>query len=116
MPCSHCEGDEGEGCHRLSKENTGVLVEEVTLDFSDNMHQIVCACFPQAMITLDRFHHQQFCLEVLQEIHIGHCREVMTKVAIARDDFMAMIKDLIKSGKSLVQSHPQQCRITIPRA
>ena len=39
-----------------------LLVEEVTLDFSDSMHQIVCACFPKAMITLDRFHHQQFCL------------------------------------------------------
>ena len=35
-------------------------VEEVTLDFSDSMHQIVSACFPKAMITLDRFHHQQF--------------------------------------------------------
>jgi len=42
------------------------------------MHQIVSACFPKAMITLDRFHHQQFCLEALQEIRIGHRREVMT--------------------------------------
>ena len=32
-------------------------IEEVTLDFSDSMHQIVRACFPKAMITLDRFHH-----------------------------------------------------------
>ena len=53
-------------------------VEEVTLDFSDSMHQIVSACFPKAMITLDRFHHQQFCLESLQEIRIWHRRVVMT--------------------------------------
>ena len=47
-----------------SKEVTSVLkkipgvvrlqVEEVTLDFSDSMHQIVCACFPKATITLGR--------------------------------------------------------------
>ena len=58
-------------------EPVRLLVEEVTLDFSDSMHQIVCACFPKAMITLDRFHHQQFCLEALQELRIGHRREVM---------------------------------------
>lgn len=59
---------------------------------------------PQAMITHDRFHHQQFCLEALQEIRIGHRREVMTEVSNARDDFRAMIKDLIKSGKPLVDA------------
>ena len=85
-------------------------VEEVTLDFSDSMHQIVSACFPKAMITLDRFHHQQFCLEALQEIRIGHRREVMTEVANARDDFRAMIKDLIKSGKPLVDAEGKPIR------
>ena len=86
------------------QEAVRLLVEEVTLDFSDSMHQIVSASFPKAMITLDRFHHQQFCLEALQEIRIGHRREVMTEVANARDDFWAMIKDLIKSGKPLVDA------------
>ena len=85
-------------------------VEEVTLDFSDSMHQIVSACFPKAMITLDRFHHQQFCLEALQEIRIGHRREVMTEVANARDDFRAMIKDQIKSGKPLVDAEGKPIR------
>lgn len=54
------------------------------------------------MITLDRFHHQQFCLEALQEIRIGHRREAMTEAANARDGFKAMIKDLTMNGKSLV--------------
>jgi len=31
-------------------EAVRLLVEEVTLDFSDSMHQIVSACFPKAMI------------------------------------------------------------------
>ncbi len=91
-------------------EAVRLLVEEVTLDFSDSMHQIVSACFPKAMITLDRFHHQQFCLEALQEIRIGHRREVMTEVANARDDFRAMIKDLIKSGKPLVDAEGNPIR------
>ena len=91
-------------------EAVRLLVEEVTLDFSDSMHQIVSACFPKAMITLDRFHHQQFCLEALQELRIGHRREVMTEVANARDDFRAMIKDLIKSGKPLVDAEGKPIR------
>jgi len=85
-------------------------VEEVRLDFSDSMPQIVSACFPKAMITLARFHHQQFCLEALQEIRIGHRREVMTEVANARDDFRAMIKDLIKSRKPLVDADDKPIR------
>lgn len=72
-----------------------LLVEEVTLDFSDSMHQIVTSSFPKAMITLDRFHHQQFCLEALQEIRIGHRREVMTEVANARDDFRVQLRGVI---------------------
>ena len=46
----------------LDTENHNVMSE---FDFSDSMHRIVSACFPKAMITLDRFHHQQFCLEAL---------------------------------------------------
>ena len=97
-----------------AKEVTNVLkkmpeavrqqVEEVTLDYSDSMHQIVSACFPKAMITLDSFHHRQFYLEALQEIRIGHRRGVMTEMANARDDIRAMIKDLIKIGKPLVDA------------
>lgn len=56
------------------------------------------------MITLDRFHHQQFCLEALQELRISHRREVMTEVANARDEFRAHIKELISSGKPLIDA------------
>lgn len=34
-------------------------VREVTMDFSEGMRQIVLECFPNATITLDRFHMQQ---------------------------------------------------------
>ena len=74
------------------------------------MRQIVSACFPKAMITLDRFHHQQFCLEALQEIRIGHRRESMTKAANARDGFGAMIKDLAESGKPFVDAEGNPIR------
>ena len=103
-----------------AKEVTSVLkkipepirlsVEKVTLDFSDCMCQIVCAYFPKAMITLGRFHHQQFCLEALQEIRIGHRREVMTEEANARDEFRAMKKDLIKSGQPLIDAEGNPIR------
>lgn len=50
-------------------------LEEVTLDFSESMQNIVETSFPKAMRTLDRFHHQQFCLEALQEVRREHRRE-----------------------------------------
>ena len=87
-----------------------MTVKEVTLDFSDSMRQIVVSCFPQAMLTLDRFHHQQFCLEAVQELRIAHRREVMTEVANARDDFRAQMKELIRSGKPLVDEEGNPIR------
>ena len=59
-------------------------VVEVTLDFSESMRSIVKACFPDAMITLDRFHHQQFCLAALQEVRREHRREQMTPDNVSR--------------------------------
>ena len=41
---------------------------------------------------------------------IGHRREVMTEVAKAREDFMAMIKDLIKNGNVLVDAEGNPIR------
>lgn len=72
-------------------------VVEVTLDFSDSMHSIVETCFPKAMITLDRFHHQQFCLEALQEIRREYRREQMTRDAKAREEHRLMMKELAKN-------------------
>ncbi len=43
-------------------------------------------------------------------IRIGHRREVMTEVAKAREDFMAMIKDLIKNGNVLVDAEGNPIR------
>jgi len=47
-------------------------VQEVTVDFAPNMHQIVKQCFPHAKIVIDRFHVQQLASEALQEIRIKH--------------------------------------------
>lgn len=54
---------------------TRLLVKEVTMDFSDSMHAIVEKCFPDAIITLDRFHVQQLCNEAMQETRLQIKRE-----------------------------------------
>lgn len=72
-------------------------VVEVTLDFSDSMYSIVEKCFPNAMRTLDRFHHQQFCLEALQEVRREYRREQMTKDANDREEHRLRMKELAKN-------------------
>lgn len=82
-------------------EEQRLSVTEITLDFSDSMHRIAEVCFPKAMITLDRFHHQQFCLEALQEVRIEYRREQMTKDANAREEHRLKMVELRKSEGEL---------------
>ncbi len=86
------------------------LVEEVTLDFSDSMHRIVDVCFPNAMLTLDRTHHQQFCLEAMQEVRREHRREQMTRDANARDEHKAMMNELRQSDGPFVDEDGNSIR------
>ena len=79
-------------------------VKEVTLDFSESMHSIVERCFPNAMRTLDRFHHQQFCLEALQEVRREHRREQMTHDANAREEHRLMMRGLQKNDGPFVDA------------
>ena len=67
-------------------------VKEVTLDFSASMHNIAATCFPKAMRTLDRFHHQQFGLEALQEVRREYRREQMTFDVHAREEHRLMMR------------------------
>ena len=83
---------------RLSDELRS-KVEEVTLDFSESMHSIVTTCFPKAMITLDRFHHQQFCLEAVQEVRVSLRREEMTRIANEREEHRLMLKAFADKGE-----------------
>lgn len=85
-------------------------VVEVTLDFSDSMHSIVETCFPKAMITLDRFHHQQFCLEALQEVRREHRREQMTRDANAREEHRLKMKELVKNDGPWIDSEGNPIR------
>lgn len=78
-------------------EGLRMSVVEVTLDFSESMHSIVEDCFPKAMITLDRFHHQQFCLEALQEVRREYRREQMTQDANDREEHRLRMKELAKN-------------------
>ena len=60
-------------------------VLEVTMDFSDSMHAIVKACFPNARITLDRFHMQQLCTNAMQELRVRARREALKADVEARE-------------------------------
>ena len=57
---------------------------EITMDFSDSMHAIVKECFPNAMITLDRFHMQKLAIDALQELRIRYRREALKADVEAR--------------------------------
>ena len=85
-------------------------VVEVTLDFSESMRSIVKACFPNAIITLDRFHHQQFCLEALQEVRREHRREQMTRDANEREEHRLKMKELVKNDGPWVDSEGNAIR------
>lgn len=85
-------------------------VGEVTLDFSDSMCRIVAECFPKAMRTLDRFHHQQFCLEACQELRIAHRREVMTQDANDREEFKLRKKEAAAKGEVITDAEGNPLR------
>jgi transposase len=60
-------------------------VKEITMDFSDSMHVIATTCFPNATITLDRFHMQQLCTNAMQQIRVKARRQALKADAEARE-------------------------------
>ena len=52
-------------------------VEEVTLDLSDSMRQIVRTAFPKACRVIDRFHIQKLACDAVQELRVKHRWEAM---------------------------------------
>ena len=63
------------------------------------------------MITLDRFHHQQFCLEAVQEVRIALRREEMTRIANERDEHRLMLKAFADKGEPLKDKDGSPIRI-----
>ena len=95
---------------KLIPEEQRLTVVGITLDFSDSMHRIVETCFPNAMITLDRFHHQQFLFEALQEVRIEHRREQMTRDANAREEHRLKMIELRKTEGTLTDEQGNPIR------
>ncbi len=62
------------------------------------------------MLTLDRSHHQQFCLEAMQEVRREHRREQMTRDANARDEHKAMMNELRQSDGPFVDKDGNSIR------
>lgn len=75
-------------------------VMEVTMDFSDSMHAIVTTCFPNARITLDRFHMQQLCTNAMQELRVRARREAMKADVEAREQHRHRNKRNVSKRKS----------------
>lgn len=67
-------------------------VREVTMDFSEGMHQIVLQCFPYATITLDRFHMQQLVSDAMQDLRLKHKKEAQKKQNEQRKEFKEQLK------------------------
>ena len=74
-------------------------VREVTMDFSEGMHQIVLQCFPYADITLDRFHMQQLVSDAMQELRLKHKKEAQKAQNEQRKQFKAIRKKCLKVRK-----------------
>ena len=74
-------------------------VREVTMDFSEGMHQIVMKCFPYVTITLDRFHMQQLVTDAMQELRLKHKKEEQKAQNEQRKLFKEQLKE--KYEKSL---------------
>ena len=49
------------------------------------------------MLTLGRFHHQQFCLEAVQEVRVSLRCEEMTRIANDREKHRLMQKAPLRS-------------------
>ena len=74
-------------------------VREVTMDFSEGMHQIVMKFFPYVTITLDRFHMQQLVTDAMQELRLKHKKEEQKAQNEQRKLFKEQLKE--KYEKSL---------------
>lgn len=68
-------------------------VREVTMDFSEGMRQIVLECFPNATITLDRFHMQQLVSDAMQELRLKHKKEEQKFLNEQRKLFNEQLKE-----------------------
>ena len=68
-------------------------VREVTMDFSEGMHQIILQCFPYATITLDRFHMQQLVTDTMQELRLKHKKEEQKAINEQRKQFKAELRE-----------------------
>lgn len=75
-------------------------VMEVTMDLSDSMHAIITACFPNARITLDRFHMQQLCTNAMQELRVRARREALKADVEAREQHRYRNKRNVSKRKS----------------
>ena len=76
------------------------VVEEVTLDFSESMHNIVKQCFPDARITIDLFHIIKLVTCDLQDFRVTLKREAKAEETKARKEFKNRLKRNVANRKT----------------
>ena len=65
---------------------------ETTMDFSESMHSIVRQCFPNTIITIDRFHMQKLAIDALQELRVSYRRAALKADVEARQQHKWRLK------------------------
>lgn len=67
-------------------------VGEITMDFSESMHDIARNCFPRARITIDLFHLIRLCTGDLQDLRMRLKREARAEDTKARKEWQRRLE------------------------
>lgn len=82
-------------------------VEEITLDMSDSMRNIVRHSFPMAQRVIDRFHVQRLAFDAIQEMRIAHRWDAINTETDAREEAkltkQEYVPEILPNGDSLKQ-------------
>lgn len=83
------KGTKSDDVLRVLKQNIPeekrLQVREMTMDFSPSMERIARRAFPNAVITIDRFHVQKGCMDAMLQVRSACLREARRKEAEFRE-------------------------------
>lgn len=89
-------------------EDKRLAVKEVTMDYSDSMHAIVEAAFPEADITIDVFHVIKNQCDGLDEMRMRFKRKAISELAKEKREFNKKKKRRKQARASYRKKHPKK--------
>ena len=89
-------------------EDKRLAVKEVTMDYSDSMHAIVEAAFPQADITIDVFHVIKNQCDALDEMRMRFKRKAISEQAKDKREFNKARKRRKQARANYRKNHPKK--------